>query len=126
MPEQTTAPQDSVLRRHYESALLHGDDQTDQPGAAPQGGPEDSVLRRHHDSAHALQTEAAVASTATVDAAPSDTTDERATATEPSPPPANRAGPSSRPPAHARVPAKPAAPAGSGFISALRRLLGGP
>lgn len=57
MSDSVIAPEDSVLRRHFESALRFST-QSSSPNPAVAGhsteAPEDSVLRRHYECAQAM------------------------------------------------------------------------
>jgi len=126
MSGSTVAPEDSVLRRHFESARQFAAQAQIQTVSSASGIPEDSVLRRHHESAKRLSQ--------------SDVSPSRAAKTNQKTSPANHPddakrprasdplaashgpGPSPLRPAHIDITQKRS---GSGLLGTLRRLLGG-
>jgi hypothetical protein len=106
-------PEDSVLRRHFESAAaIRRGDWLAQP-------PTDSVLRRHHEQLR----QAASAGTATVARPAVSRTPSPTASARPEPPPERQAPQPSRP---AAAPASAPEPARrSGLFGWLARLFGG-
>jgi hypothetical protein len=120
MADSFSAPQDSVLRRHHESALLYarearGAQQVDEAKVESASVPTDSVLRRHYESA--IHDDASGMSKISNEAAASN-------GQVSSPLTGHAGGPSTLRPAHAAIP-YPSEKRSGGLFSSLRRLLGG-
>ena len=117
MADLSSAPQDSVLRRHYESARLHAL-AGNMPGGIEDADPvpTDSVLRRHYEAArrHRHHGTSSIGGSAPPPVSNG----------QESPLSGQSAGPSTVRPAHAAIPRSTMKHSG-GLLSALRRLFGG-